>query len=316
VVHGPREKRTRALFVNADIFLVNYEATNWLAETLDHYYLSQGKPLPFQMVVYDEVSKFKNSTAVRMSGGNRDRKTRTGQTVPVKLTGWRKMIPHFKYRTGLTGTPASNGYLDLFGQFLVVDGGKRLGEYVTHYKNAHFVSDYMGWSYVPTELGKQAIEQKISDITIKMDAKDYLDLPDVKVTNLFVDMPASARKAYDEVEKDMFTQLDNGTEIEVFSKSSVSNKCIQIASGAAYRVAGSQEYEVVHDAKLDALEEVLEEAGGSPVLCSYLFKSDAERIMKRFKKYKPVNLTATRSQDTEKVINKWNRGEVKLLIGS
>lgn len=315
VVHGPREKRTRALFVNADIFLVNYEATNWLAETLDHYYLSQGQPLPFQMVVYDEVSKFKNSTAVRMSGGNRDRKTRTGQTVPVKLTGWRKMIPHFKYRTGLTGTPASNGYLDLFGQFLVVDGGKRLGEYVTHYKNDYFVSDYMGWSYVPTELGKQAIEQKISDITIKMDAKDYLDLPDVKVTNLFVDMPASARKAYDEVEKDMFTQLDNGTEIEVFSKSSVSNKCIQIASGAAYRVAGSQEYEVVHDAKLDALEEVLEEAGGSPVLCSYLFKSDAERIMKRFKKYKPVNLTATRSQDTEKVINKWNRGEVKLLIG-
>ena len=315
VVHGTREKRTRALFADADIYLINYENMNWLAETLDHYYTSQGKPLPFQMVVYDEVSKLKNSTALRMKGGKRDRKDKRGRVHEIKITGWRKFINQFQYRTGLTGTPASNGYIDLHGQFLAVDGGERLGEYITHYRDSYFMSDYNGWGYTPTELGKQWIEYKVSDITIKMDARDYLDLPDVKVTNMMVDLPEKARKAYKEIEKEMFTQLDSGREVEVFSRSSVSNKCLQFCNGSPYLISGSTEYEAVHDAKLDALEEVLEEAAGSPVLCSYSFVADAERIMKRFKKYKPVNLTNTASKDTEKVINKWNRGGIKLLIG-
>lgn len=315
VVHGTKEKRTRALFADADIYLVNYEAMNWLAETLDHYYLSQKKPLPFEMVVYDEVSKLKNSTTLRMKGGKRDRMDGRGEPVTIKVTGWRKMINEFKYRTGLTGTPASNGYLDLHGQFLAVDGGDRLGEFITHYKDSYFASDYSGWSYTPTELGKQWIEYKISDITTKMDAKDYLDLPAVKVTNIMVDLPAAARKAYQEVEKNMFTLLDTGQEVEVFSRSSVSNKCLQFCNGSPYLSSESPEYQVVHDAKLDALEEVLEEAGGAPVLCSYAFKADAERIMKKFKKYKPVNLTQTKSADTERIINDWNSGKIKLMIG-
>lgn len=315
VIHGNKEKRTRALFADADVYLINYEAMNWLAETLDHYYLSQDKPLPFQMVVYDEVSKLKNSTTLRMAGGKRDRKDGRGEPVTIKVTGWRKLIPHFQFRTGLTGTPASNGYLDLFGQFLAVDGGERLGEYITHYKDSYFASDYNGWTYTPTELGKQWIEYKISDITIKMDARDYLDLPDCKVTNLMVDLPAAARKAYEEVEKHMFTQLDSGSEVEVFSRSSVSNKCLQFCNGSPYLSSDSPDFEALHDAKLDALEEVLEEAGGAPVLCSYTFKSDAERIMKKFKKYKPVNLTTAPSKDTERIINDWNNGKVKLLIG-
>jgi len=314
VMHGSKEKRLRALFANADVYLTNYENMNWLAETLDHYYLSQGKPLPFQMVVYDEISKLKNSTSLRMAGGSRDRKDRYGEVHKIKVTGWRKIIPHIPIRTGLTGTPASNGYLDLHGQYLAVDGGQRLGAFITHYKNDFFESDYMGWSYTPTDIGKQRIEELISDITKKMDAKDYLDMPAVKVTNLMVDMPEKARKWYQEVEKEMFTQLESGREIEVFSRSSVSNKCLQFCNGSPY-FPDSTEFEAVHDAKLDALEDVLEEAGGSPVLCSYTFKSDAARIMKRFKKYKPVNLTAVASKDTEKVINDWNTGKIKLLIG-
>ena len=315
VMHGTREKRTRAMFADADIYLCNYEAMNWLAETLDHYYVSQGKPLPFQMVVYDEVSKLKNSTALRMKGGKRDRKDRRGEPYEIKVTGWRKMVDLFKYRTGLTGTPASNGYLDLHGQYLAVDGGQRLGEFVTHFKDSYFASDFNGWTYTPTEVGKRIIEDKISDITIKMDSRDYLDLPPIKVTNMMVDLPPKARKAYKEVEKDLFTQLDSGSEIELFSKSSVSNKTLQFCNGSPYLVAGSQEYEALHDAKLAALEDVLEEAAGSPVLCSYTFKSDAERIMKKFKKYRPVNLTATPSKATEGVIEKWNRGDIKLMIG-
>lgn len=315
VIHGTKDKRQRALFSDADVYLTNYENMNWLAEQLDHYYLSLGKPLPFNFVVYDEVSKLKNSTTLRMKGGTRDRKDKFGDEYQIKVTGWRKIIPHFKYRTGLTGTPASNGYMDLHGQFLAVDGGQRLGEYVTHYKDSYFESDYMGWSYVPTEKGKEIIEQKISDITIKMDAADYLDMPAVKEVNILVDLPTKARRAYQEVEANMFTELDNGSEIEVFSRSSVSNKCLQFCNGTPYRSAESPEFEVLHDAKLDALEEVLEEAAGQPVLCSYTFKSDAERIMKKFKKIRPVNLTETPSKDTEKIINKWNKGEIKLLIG-
>jgi SNF2 family DNA or RNA helicase len=313
IVHGTKEKRLRALFTDADVFLINYENMNWLAETLEHYY--HDKELPFQMVVYDEVSKCKNASSLRMSGGNRDRKDRTGQMHKIKITGWRKIIPRFKYRTGLTGTPASNGYLDLHGQYLVVDGGQRLGQYVTHFKDSYFESDYMGWSYKPSELGKARIEQKIGDITIKMDARDYLDMPTKVIVNMMVDLPDSARKVYQDIERDLFSKLDNGTELEVFSKTSISNKCLQIANGNPYVVSGGLDYEVLHDAKLDALEEVLEEAGGSPVLCSYTFKADAMRIMERFRSYKPVNLTEISSKDTEKVINRWNRGEVRLMIG-
>lgn len=315
IMHGNKQERLKALFTNADIYLINYESMNWLAETLMHYYISQGKPLPFDMIVYDEVSKLKNSTALRMAGGNRDRKDRRGEVHKVKVTGWRQILPHFKYRTGLTGTPAPAGYIDLHGQYLAVDGGQRLGEFITHYRDSYFMSDFMGWKYVPTDIGKQFIEQKISDITIRMDAADHLDLPDVQVTNLMVDLPPAARRAYEEVERDMFTRLDSGSELEVFSRSSVSNKCLQFCNGSPYLSAESPEYEALHDAKLDALEDVLEEAGGSPVLCSYSFKSDAERIMKRFKAYKPVNLTATPSKNIGKILDDWNAGKIKLMIG-
>lgn len=316
VVHGTREKRLRSLFAPADIYLCNYENMTWLAEILDHYYISQGKPLPFQMVVYDEVSKLKNSTTLRIAGGNRDRKDKRGQTHKIKVTGWRSMINQFTYRTGLTGTPATNGYLDLHGQYLAVDGGERLGEYITHYKNSYFQSDYMGWSYVPTDLGRVAIETKISDITKKMDAKDYLDLPAVKITNLMVDLPAKARQVYQEVEAQLFSRLDQGSEIELFSKTAISNKCLQLCNGSPFvNEVGNGDWYPLHDAKLDALEDVLEEAGGSPVLCSYSFTPDAERIMKRFKHLKPVNLTKTPSRETERVVNDWNEGKIRLLVG-
>jgi len=315
VVHGVKEKRLRCLFADADVYLINYENMNWLAEVLNRYYISQGKPLPFEMVVYDEVSKLKNSTSLRIKGGTRDRKDRRGECHPVKVTGWRKMIDHFKYRTGLTGTPASNGYIDLHGQFLAVDGGKRLGSHITHYRDSYFASDYMGWSYSPTDIGKQFIESKIADMTKKMDSADYLQLPPCNVTNMMVSLPPKARQAYKEVERDMFTRLDDGTELEVFSRSSISNKTLQFCNGSPYLEAGSDEFQVLHDAKLDALAEIVEEAAGSPVLCFYSFKSDAERIMKKFKALKPVNLTKVKSSATEKTIDDWNSGKIKLLIG-
>lgn len=315
VLHGAKEKRTRALFADADIFLCNYESMNWLAQELDHYFLSQGQRLPFQMVVYDEVSKLKNSTTKRMGGGKREKKDRHGDVYVQKLTGWRKMIDEFEYRIGLTGTPASNGYLDLHGQYLAVDGGERLGKHITHYKDSYFLKGYNGWTYEPTALGRQWIEHHIADITKKMDAKDYLDMPAVKIVNMMVTMPERVRESYRELEKILFTKLDSGTELELFNKASVSNKCLQFCNGTAYRTMGQTGYEKLHDEKLDALEEVLEEAAGQPVLCSYSFVSDAERIMERFKSLKPVNLTAAKSSATGKIIDNWNAGKIKLLIG-
>lgn len=315
VLTGTPATRRRKLFKDADIYLCNYENMNWLADTLMKYYVDQGLPLPFQMVVYDEVTKLKNSQSVRFKGGKREKvDKKTKLPYEEKVIGWKKLVDRIQFKTGLTGTPASNGYIDLFGQYYAVDGGERLGTTITHFRNAYFSSDYMGWSYSVTAPGKQWIEEKIADITIKMDSKEYLDLPAVRETNIMVDMPAKARKHYDEMEAKMFTELDTGTEIEVFSKSSVGNKCLQICNGNPYTdLEGT--WEKLHDAKLDALEDVLEEAGGQPVLLSYAFKSDAERIMQKFKKYKPVNLTAEPSSKTPQIIKDWNAGKIKLLIG-
>ncbi len=310
VMAGSSSDRLRAMFADADIFLINYENMNWLARELDHYYLSQGKPLPFQFVVYDEVSKVKNSTSKRMGGGKTDRRDRAGNIYKIHLTGWRTIIPHIRFATGLTGTPASNGYIDLHGQYLAVDKGVRLGEHITTYKEQYFTSDYNSWKWTPTHLGQKWIEEAISDITIKMDACDYLDMPDLNIENMLVDMPEEAYRNYKEMEKTMFTELDNGRELEVFSKSSVSNKCLQICNGSAYYAKQDNvQYEILHDAKLDALDEILEEAAGQPVLVGYSFVADAERIEKRFKKYKPVNMTKTDAKLTRSVIDKWNAGK-------
>jgi len=315
IMKGDVHQRRRALFADADVYLCNYENMNWLAHELAHYFTSQGKSLPFEMVVYDEVSKLKNSTTMRMAGGRRDRIDNHGNEYVEKVLGWRRLLGAFKYRVGLTGTPASNGYLDLHGQFLAVDGGRRLGEYITHYKDSYFIKDYNGWDYAPSKTGKKLIEERISDMTKKMDAKDYLDMPEVQTTNVLVELPPKARKAYVEVEKEMFTKLETGEDIEVFSKSSVSNKCLQFCNGSPYLVAGESAYQALHDAKLTALEDILEEASGRPVLCSYTFKSDAERIMKKFSKYRPVNMTDAPASRTEKIVDDWNAGKIKLLVG-
>lgn len=317
IINGSREERERAVFASADVYLCNYENMSWLAEILDRHYISKGKPLPFEMVVYDEVSKLKSSTSQRMKGGRRDVLDSFGAEYEVKIMGWKTIIPHFKRRIGLTGTPASNGYIDLHGQYLAVDGGDRLGKTITGYRENFFTRGRNGWGYEPTTLGIQTIENRISDITKNMNAKDYLDLPDVKYNDVYVELPPKARRAYDQVEEDMFTKLESGEEIEVFNTASVYNKCIQFANGFPYtnKPDEPQKWETLHDAKLQALDSILEEAAGQPVLCSYSFKSDAEAIMNKFKKYRPVNLSEENASKTGDIIKKWNQGKIKLLVG-
>ena len=181
---GTRDQRTRALLRPANIWLVNYENLGWLAETLQTYFISKQRPLPFDGVVWDEISKCKNSTTER-----------------VKAT--RKILPHFKWATGLTGTPASNGYQDLHGQYLVVDRGQRLGTSKTAFKS-RFYRKAGPYKEMPYEGAENEIKQLIGDITLEMSAEDYNKLPDLVVNDINIEMPSELRTMYDRMEREFF----------------------------------------------------------------------------------------------------------------
>jgi len=218
MVVGTKDQRTRALLRDADVYLVNYENLRWLSETLQTYFVAKGKPIPFDGLVWDEISKMKNSNTARVKA--------------IK-----KLLPQFKWRTGLTGTPAANGYKDLHGQYLVLDEGERLGTSKTAFRERFYykVGPYREVPYDDTE---QTIQNLIGDITLQMSADDYNPLPDMIVNDVVSEFAPKDRLRYEEMEKQFFTQLDNGTEIEVFNSAALTNKCLQFANGAVYPIAG------------------------------------------------------------------------------
>jgi SNF2 family DNA or RNA helicase len=296
MVTGTRDQRTRALLRPADIYLINYENLGWLAETLQTYFVKKDKPLPFNGVVWDEISKCKNSATNRVKA--------------VK-----KILDKFDWTTGLTGTPASNGYKDLHGQFLVVDKGQRLGVSKTAFRTRFYrkVGPYKEVAYEDTE---DTIKKLIGDITLEMSAEDYNPLPDLIVNNIEIEMPDDLRVKYDKMEREFFLQLDSGKEVEMFNQASLTNKCLQFSNGAMYPVAGMPLWEPIHDLKLDALEEIIDEAQGSPVLCSYAYRSDAARIMEKFKHLDPINLTDCKSESALlNAMHRWKTNECALMIG-
>lgn len=296
MVTGTKDQRARALLREADIYLINYENLKWLATGLQNYFISKNRELPFDGVVWDELSKMKNSTTQRVASVI-------------------KMIPHMKWRTGLTGTPASNGYKDLHGQFLVLDEGKRLGVSKTAFNTRFYrkVGPYKEVAYDDTE---STIKRLIGDITLEMSAKDYNPLPDMIVNDINVELPPAIREKYNSLEREFFFQLDNGTDVEVFNQAALTNKCLQFSNGSVYPIAGFPMWEEVHKLKLEALEEIIDESNGKPILCSYAYRSDAERIMNHFKDIEPINLTDCKS---EKSLNdamvRWKSGNCRLMIG-
>jgi len=296
VVTGTKDQRTRALLRDADIYLVNYDVLGWLAETLHTYWIAKNKTLPFDGLVWDELSKMKNSTTNRVKS--------------VK-----KVLEHFKWRTGLTGTPASNGYKDLHGQFLVLDSGQRLGTSKTAFKTRFYkkAGPFREVAYDDTE---ETIKKLIGDITLEMSAEDYNKLPDMVINNVEVEMPDDIRALYEKLEREFFLKMDSGSEIEVFNQASLTNKLLQFSNGAVYPVAGMPLWEAIHELKLDALEEIIEESQGQPILCSYSYRSDAERIMKRFADIDPINLTECKSERSlNDAMAKWKSGNCQLMIG-
>lgn len=207
MVVGDRDQRTRALMRPADIYLINHENLDWLAKTLATYFISKGRPLPFNGIVWDEISKMKNSTTNRVKS-------------------YIRIEDYFDWTTGLTGTPASNGYKDLHGQFLVIDKGARLGRTKTQFKTKFFykIGPYKEVAFPDTET---TIKTLIGDITLEMSAEDYNPLPDLIVNDVEVEMDGPLRDKYEQMERELFLHLDeSGKDIEIFNQAALMNKCL------------------------------------------------------------------------------------------
>lgn len=302
VVMGSSELRTRALLRPADVYLINFENLGWLVKALGTYFIKKDKPIPFNGLVWDEISKMKNSTTERVKS-------------------FMRIANHFDWVTGLTGTPASNGYKDLHGQYLVVDKGARLGVYKTAFKTKFFYTPPGGQGtyapMVPFKDTETTIKELIGDITLEMSAEDYNPLPKLIVNDIQLEMTGALREKYDQMERELFLHIDAcGKDVEIFNQVALMAKCLQYGNGAIYPVSGVTHWEPIHDLKLDALEEIIDEAQGNPVLCAYAYKSDAERIMKKFAHLNPVNLTECKSETALKgAMARWKSGQLPLLIG-
>lgn len=282
-VLGTVAQREAALAADADIYLINRENVVWLVEKLR-------KRWPFDMVVVDELSSFKSNQAKRFKS----------------LRAVRPLVNRF---VGLTGTPAPNGLMDLWPEVYLLDRGERLGKTITGYRERYFYpgkrNGFTVFSWVPKEGAEEAIHEKISDICISMKAKDYLTLPEQIVNDIRIRMEPLEITKYRELEREKLMELD-GQEITALSAAAVWGKLLQLANGAVYN--DDKTVTVLHEKKLDALEDIIEAACGHPVLVFYNFRHDYDRLMGRFKSMNP------RMIQTSEDIRDWNAGKIRLLL--
>lgn len=280
VVTGSEKERLDALKKPAHIYIINRENVDWLIT-------KSGFKWTFDMVVIDELSSFKSYQAKRFKS-------------------LLKARPKVKRIVGLTGTPSSNGLMDLWAEFRLLDMGERLGRYITHYRQNFFVPDkrnqQMIFSYKPKDGAEKEIYQLISDITISMKSKDFLKMPECIMNEVVVSLSEKEQKLYDSLKKDMVLSIGDN-EIDAINAATLSSKLLQMANGAVYN--DKKESIVIHDRKLDALEDLIEGANGKPVLVAYWFKHDLERIKKRFD---------VREIKTSKDITDWNEGEIPIAV--
>lgn len=283
IVVGTASERRKALSKPADIYIINRENVEWLAE--------EAAP-DFDMLVIDELSSFKNH-----------------QTKRFKALF--KMRPKFKRVVGLTGTPCPNGLMDLFAEFKLLDMGQRLGRFIGQYRNAYFQPDKRNgqviFSYKPLPDAENRIYEKISDITVSMKAAEYLKMPELISNELSVRLSDDETAVYNALKRELFLEQD-GQEITAANAAALSNKLMQIANGAVYSDNGT--VTELHGRKLDALEDIIESMNGKPLLVAYWFRHDCERICNRLQ-----NLKIPFSRlDTDESIRRWNTGELPVAL--
>jgi SNF2 family DNA or RNA helicase len=286
VITGTEKERMSAVRAPSQLYVTNYEQLVWLVA----YW---GDKWPYTTVVLDESTKVK-SFRLRQGG------KRAQALGSIAHTRIKRMIQ-------LTGTPASNGLKDLWGQLWFVDAGTRLGRSFSAFSQRWFVPDRSGFGIAPMKSAQSEIQEKLKDVCLTIAAKDWFDLRQPIVTNIEVVLPVKARKHYNEMEKEMFTSLDTGHAIEAFNAAAKTQKCLQIANGAMYVGEGAIEWTELHKAKLDALDSVIEEAAGMPVLVAYHFKSDLARLLKAFPQGKQLD-------KNPQTIKDWNAGKIPVLF--
>ncbi|MEI4340984.1 DEAD/DEAH box helicase [Streptococcus suis] len=281
IVGTPKQRKV-ALQKDADIYIVNRENLPWLVEQCSPYF-------KWDMVVIDELSSFKSWQSKRFKA-------------------FMTMRPYMKRVVGLTGTPSSNGLMDLFAEFKVIDGGERLGRFIGEFRSRYFEEGRRNgnivYEYIPMDYAECQIQDKISDITISMKALDYLDMPELISTKKLVRMSEKEKEKYSQFKKEYVLSELDGLEVTAANAASLTNKLVQLSNGAVY----SDDHTVValHEQKLDALEDILESANGEPVLVAYWFKHDLARILGRLEK---LNVKS-RVLKTEEDIREWNKGNV------
>jgi len=301
VAVGTDAQRRKAIESNAQLVFMNFENLTWL---VDNY----GATFNFDMIVADESSRLA-SLRVSIQTSKSGKKFLTGQGGKRAKSLARVALTKVKRFVNLSGTPAANGLEQLWGQCFFLDGGVRLGSSFTAFSHRWFRSvpgsDKNQARIEPMPFADAQIRRAIKDITIAVEAKDHFDLPPLIENTIYVDLPPKARQQYKEIEKEFFTQIE-GHAIEAFSAGAKSQKCLQLAAGAAY-VDDEGSWVSVHDEKLDALQSVMEEAAGMPVLVFYHFKSDLARIRKAFPKAQHLG-------SDPKTIDQWNAGSIPMLL--
>jgi SNF2 family DNA or RNA helicase len=280
VAVGTVKERKAAMLQSADITIINRENLQWLID-------DSGFPFDFDMVIIDELSSFKNHKAKRFKS-------------------LMKVRPYIHRIIGLTGTPSSNGLMDLWAEFKLLDKGQRLGRFITQYRINYFIPDKRNgeiiYSYKPLPYAEDAIYRRISDITISMKSTDHLKMPELISTQYEVALSDAERDRYENLKQELILQLPDG-EITAANAAALTGKLSQLANGAIYSDTG--EIMEFHDRKLDALEDIIEAANEKPLLVAYWFRHDLARIKNRFN---------VREIKTSRDIADWNAGKIPVAV--
>ncbi|WP_438449353.1 SNF2-related protein [Gorillibacterium sp. sgz5001074] len=280
-VLGSKAKRIRALNTPGDVWVINRDNVKWLVE---HY----RNAWPFDMVVLDELSSFKNHQAQRF-----------------KVLTW--IRPHVKRIVGLTGTPAPNGLLDLWAQIYLLDEGQRLEKRITHFREKYFERNYNGFGYTPKPGADDIIHQRLSDICISMKAEDYLELPDAVPHIIPVVLDDKAAELYKRMERDLLLEIAD-TEITATSAAALTGKLLQMCNGALYD--GDRTVHEIHDCKIEAFMELIEQLNGAPALVFYSYQHDLTRIHNALK---GIGLRVRELRTPEDQLD-WNDGKIDILL--
>ena len=299
LLHG-RHKED-ALEEEADLYVINFEGIKWLLESGG---LRTRWARDIDMLIVDELSKFKHPRSQR----------------------FKLMRPHlgrFKRRLGLTGSPASNGLIDLFGQMYVVDQGETLGRYITHYRHKYFVpSGFGGYTWKLQDGAEEKIRAAIKPHSLSMRAKDHLDMPMLVERDIWVDLPDKAARIYHDIEEEFFALIDDQT-VTAVNAAVASRQCRQVASGSLYKpipmgepkLTAKRQVIKIHDAKIEALKDLVEEMQGSPLLVAYSFDHDYQSICDGLGYTVPALRGGTSDKVASKIIAEWNAGEIPVLCG-